>query len=156
MALGSPGPQESDDALDLVEHRLGHRARPFRASGQDPIHVPGIGDQPSHLVLDRAELGDREIGEMLLEGRELLPAETFEHVFEGRVGERGVDADQVGGLGPVLESGGVLGQRMGLGARFPDLLGAGVGVVGVAITPTVSNARLKSFAIDVRTASAFL
>ena len=45
------------------------------AVGEHRIDMGGIGDQPLHLGVDRPELGDREIDQRGLEGRELRAAE---------------------------------------------------------------------------------
>ena len=39
-----------------------------RAVGEHRIDIDGVGDQPLHLGIDRAELGDREIDQRGLEG----------------------------------------------------------------------------------------
>ncbi len=73
----------------------------------------GIGEQGAHLAGDRRELGHGEIGERRLEGGELGAAVFAEHVLARDVGERGVDADEVVGLGPRLQPINLGGQRLG-------------------------------------------
>jgi hypothetical protein len=127
---GTAGANNAHDILDGVHCFGGDRARASRAVGQDPIDVRGVLHQPLHLTADRAELRDREIDQRVLEGRELRAAKFAQHVGFRRVVERGIDADQVVGLRPRLQSFFLARQRVGVGLGLADLLRDGVGVVG--------------------------
>src|SRR5262245_40468137 len=72
-------PDEPEYVLDAGERLLRDRPRPLGAVGEHPIDMAGIGEQPLHLGRDRGDLGDREVGERRLEGRELRPAVVLEH-----------------------------------------------------------------------------
>ena len=65
--------------------------------------MAGIGEQPRISAPIGAEPGHREVGQRLLEGRELGAAEVASGVLARRLAERGIDADQVVRLGPALE-----------------------------------------------------
>src|SRR5215471_15372492 len=95
---------ETEDVLDRF-HGLGRdRARAGGAIGKNRIDVDGIGDQTLHLGVDRREFCDRELDERSLEGGELCAAEFGENIRLAPSGQRGMNADEVVGLGPLLEA----------------------------------------------------
>ena len=92
--------------------------------------MAGVLHQPLHLRADRAELGDREIGQRRLELGELLAGELGDHGVLLLVGEGGVDAQQVVGVRPLLGIFQRVGHRQRIGLGATDLLGDRVGIVG--------------------------
>ena len=94
------------------------RSAPCRRTAVD---MAGIGHQPPHLAADPAEHLDRDLRQRLLEGREILPGKPRQRRLARHIGQRGVDADEVVGLGARLErrrcvsgsgSGSVLARRI--------------------------------------------
>ena len=77
-----------------------------------------------------AELGNGQIGQCRLEGRELRIAEFLEHAGARGVGQRRVDADEIVGLGAGREPFFLAGQRFRIGFGAADLLCDRVGIVG--------------------------
>ena len=69
------------------------------------VDMAGIGHQPAHLAADPAEHLDRELRQRLLEGREILPGEARQRRLARQAGQRGVDADEIVGLGARFERG---------------------------------------------------
>ncbi len=118
------------------------RAEPV---GQHRVDIDRILRQPLHLRADRPELGDREIDQRAFEGRELPAAEFAQHLRLARALERGVDADQVVGLRPRLETLLLARQRLGIGLGLADLLRDGVGVVGQVDARIIGRLRLRHF-----------
>ena len=74
----------------------------------------GIGEQPRHLGVDRCDARDRELGKGLLEGGELRRRRTpAAPRLSLLAGQRGVDADEVVGLGAVRQPGFLGGEGSG-------------------------------------------
>src|SRR5580704_11917026 len=97
-------PDESDDVLDGSHRVRRELLGTDGAVGEHRVDVGGIGREPLHLGPDRAELGDREVGERSLEGRELSATELLEHGRLGEIGERRIEADEIVRLGSWSES----------------------------------------------------
>src|SRR5260221_415346 len=121
---------ESDDVLDRFHGVRRDDLRARGAVGEHGIDVDGIGDEPLHLGIDRAEFDDREIDQRGLEGGELRAAEFVENLHLALARKRGVDAHEVVGLGSPLESLLVVRQGIRIGLRPADLVRNGVGIVG--------------------------
>ena len=83
-----------------AQDRRGDGARPLGAVAQHRVDLGRVGQQPLHLAADLAEGRHGEIGQHLLEERELAAGELREHLGQRLVGERGIDAEQVEGLRP--------------------------------------------------------
>ena len=94
---------------------------------------------------DRAELGDGQIDQRRLEGRELRVAEFAEHAGAGCAGERRIDADQIVGLGPRFQARLLARQRLRIGLGLADFLRDGVGIVGEIDARIVGGVRLRHF-----------
>ena len=121
---------EADDILHLVHDGRRDGARPSarrRGRGRSP---PGSASRR----LASAPIGPgfaRDLGQRLLEGRELLAAELAKTAGLGLARQRRVDADEIVRLGTAVQS---LRPRSGSGSgsvlAFWILLRDGVGVVG--------------------------
>ena len=92
--------------------------------------MAGVLHQPLHLRTDRPELCDRQFGERRLELGELLAGELRDDGVLLLVGEGGVDAQQVVGVGALLGILQRVGHRQWIGLGAADLLGDRVGIVG--------------------------
>src|SRR5215510_12518148 len=120
MRLASAGGSDSlahepDDVLDGA-HGLGSDLlRAPRAVSEHRVDIGRVLQQPPELAADRAELGGGELDQLGLEGGELRAAELAQHVGRRGVGERRVDADQVGGLGARGKPGFLMRQRIRIG-----------------------------------------
>src|SRR5215813_12924357 len=135
MRLASAGASDSlayepDDVLDGA-HGLGRDLlRAPRAVTEHRVDIGRVLQQPPELAADRAELGGGELDQFGLESGELGAAKLAQHGGRGGVGERRVDADQVGSLGAGGEPGLLMRQRIRIGLGAPDLLRDGDVVVG--------------------------
>ncbi len=102
--------------------------------------MAGIGQQPAHLAADLPEHIDRQRRQRLLEGREILAGEAVQRRRAIEAGERGVDDDEVVGLGPLLERRDGVRQRLGIGLGTADLQRDQLGIVGRLKAPAMSRA----------------
>src|SRR5262245_47853721 len=111
---------ESDDVLDCFHGVRRDDLCARGAVGEHGIDIDGIGDEPLHLGIDRAEFDDREIDQRGLEGRELRAAEFVEDLRLALASKRGINANEVVGLGSLFESFLVVRQGIGIGLRPAD------------------------------------
>src|SRR3546814_9348930 len=77
--------------------------------------------------VDRTQLFDQQFAERGLERSEPLSRMIAQYRIDARIGERGIDADEVARLGTSFEPRGFGGQRLGVGLRLPHLLHHRVG-----------------------------
>ncbi len=90
------GCQKAHRVVDFSHDRPSDRARPGRPLGENLIDAARIALQPPHLFGDRPQLGDREIGQVPLEGGKQGAGKPFTRPLQGFVGQRGIDAQQIG------------------------------------------------------------
>ncbi len=131
--------------MDLGQDRLGEGPGAFRAAGDDPVHMRRIVHQAAHFALHGSQFIHCQVGQALFEVGKLLAAEFFADVFDPEVGERRVDAHQVGGFGPAVEFLRARGQRIGIGFCLADFFGDELGVIGHGDTGHVRRVRLAHF-----------
>ena len=117
-----------------------------RAVGEDAVDLDRVGHQALHLIADRGQPRRGKLGQGVLEAREGRIAEFAQDVLSARLGEAGIDADEIVGLGPRLEPLHLRRQRLGIGLRLFDLLGDGIGIVGQIDPRHVGLVRLRHFA----------
>src|SRR3546814_9943624 len=67
--------------------------------------------------VDRTQLFDQQFAERGLERSEPLSRMIAQYRIDARIGERGIDADEVARLGTSFEPRGFGGQRLGVGLR---------------------------------------
>ena len=114
----------------LANDRPRYGPGPGRAVSQHALDKGRIGLEPLGLKADGAQLVHGEIGQRVLEGRELAAAILGEDGGNGLAGKGRIDAHEVLGLGPALEARGLRGQGVRIGLGLADLAGDRLGVVG--------------------------
>src|SRR5690606_35471725 len=129
-----------DPVADFGHGALGDRAGPLGAHGQHPVQLRLVGEQLLGAFADGGEGFDDRFGDVLLEGPVPLALVAGHQVGDGRAGQRGLDAQQVGDAGLVLlveadlrlgvgdGAHDLLAQRPGLFEDVEDAAGAGGGL----------------------------
>ena len=92
---------EADDILGLGQDRIGDGVSAARAVGEDAVDLDRVGHQALHLIADRGQPRGGKLGQGVLKAREGRIAEFAQDVLSARLGETGIDADEIGGLGPI-------------------------------------------------------
>src|SRR5215469_3518259 len=126
----SSRPQQTADLLGLAQHRIGNLPRPLGAAAQNSVDVSGVGHQAPHLAADSAQDLDRQIGEGILELREVAAGKAGKSGVARQAGERGVDDAEVVDLRPAFEAVTIAGKRLRIRLRPPDFQRDRIGVVG--------------------------
>src|SRR5262249_19238938 len=80
-----PSVEKADDLLHLAQDRLADRFRALGTVAENAIDLGGIGQETRHRVVDGHEARDGEVGERLLEGRELRAAVLLQNLALGLV-----------------------------------------------------------------------
>ena len=84
--------------------------------------------EAAHFGGDRLELGGGEVGQFKLEFGETLAGKTRCYDLDALIIERGINAEQVGRLGPIFRVQAHTGFRVRFGAA--DLALNGFGIIG--------------------------
>src|SRR3546814_5676541 len=93
----------SDWSSDVCSSDLGERSRLLGALVEDRVGRRGIVLQRDIARVDRTQLFDQQFAERGLERSEPLSRMVAQHRIDARVGERGIDADEVARLGTSFE-----------------------------------------------------
>ena len=125
-----------------------------RARSAPSIRIPSTwpGSATSRFISAAigASLATAELDQRVLEAGELPAAELAQHLGLGAARKRGIDADQIVGLGAGLEAGLLARQRFRIGLRLADLLRDGVGVVGEVDPRIVGGSDFDIFLVPSR------